>query len=346
MRVTQRDIAKRLNISQSLVAGVLGNRPGIWVSDRNRQRILQTAREMGYQPNAAARALRKGRTNVFVCVFFGQAGHQPIAEAMADALADAGCDLLVKVVHNCEQAHRRLSNLAFGSMCDAVALWGLEHHTESPAAQLASLGVPFVVKGRFEENHPEWPQIDFDHEGMMRQAVQHLACAGHHRIACIAYDNDLVYTRRLLQGYREAMQGLGAEMVGLVSSCFQDVWSLLDAWFSLPKAQQPTAAVNVVGQMAWEATELWLVRRCRKLGHEAGDLAMVGLSDGHSPLLFGDGLAYQDAELAHLARLIGSELLPAVANGKTPEPHVIRILPSLRPLSSRHLPLPQALPTS
>ena len=63
MRVTQKDIANRLSLSQSLVAGVLADKPGVWVSPANRDRIQLVAREMGYRPNAAARRLRSGKSD-------------------------------------------------------------------------------------------------------------------------------------------------------------------------------------------------------------------------------------------------------------------------------------------
>jgi hypothetical protein len=51
-----RDIAKKLNISVSAVSHALNGYPDI--SEETRRLVIQTAREMGYTPNEAARQLR------------------------------------------------------------------------------------------------------------------------------------------------------------------------------------------------------------------------------------------------------------------------------------------------
>src|ERR1700728_381847 len=60
--VTQEQIAQKLGISRQLVTFALAGYPQ--VSKKSRQRILATARDMGYRPNPHARALRRGRTGI------------------------------------------------------------------------------------------------------------------------------------------------------------------------------------------------------------------------------------------------------------------------------------------
>ncbi|GBC97480.1 HTH-type transcriptional regulator DegA [bacterium HR16] len=62
MRVTAKQIAKQLGISPSTVSRVLNGRGGGFISEVTRQRVLDAAREMGYRPHHAARALVTGRT--------------------------------------------------------------------------------------------------------------------------------------------------------------------------------------------------------------------------------------------------------------------------------------------
>jgi DNA-binding LacI/PurR family transcriptional regulator len=54
--VNQNQIAKRLGISQRAVSFALNGKPG--VSEATRQRITELAKEMGYRPSSAARAMR------------------------------------------------------------------------------------------------------------------------------------------------------------------------------------------------------------------------------------------------------------------------------------------------
>jgi len=50
MRVTIKDIASRLNLSTATVSKVLSGRGGAFISEATRQKVLETAREMGYRP--------------------------------------------------------------------------------------------------------------------------------------------------------------------------------------------------------------------------------------------------------------------------------------------------------
>lgn len=60
--VTQAEIARKLGVSRQLVTFALSGYPQI--SEESRKRILAAAREMGYQPNLYARALKKRRSSI------------------------------------------------------------------------------------------------------------------------------------------------------------------------------------------------------------------------------------------------------------------------------------------
>jgi LacI family transcriptional regulator len=63
MQVTIVDIAKRLSLSHTTVSRVLNSRTDRFISESTRAKVLAAARQMGYRPNLAARALVTGRTN-------------------------------------------------------------------------------------------------------------------------------------------------------------------------------------------------------------------------------------------------------------------------------------------
>ena len=60
-RITLKDIAKKVGVSQMTVSRVLNNRPD--VNPLTRDRIQEMVREMGYVPNTNARALKGAKTN-------------------------------------------------------------------------------------------------------------------------------------------------------------------------------------------------------------------------------------------------------------------------------------------
>lgn len=70
--VTARDIADASGVSVATVSYVLSGREGVRISEQTRQRVLETARRIGYRRNSLAAALRKGRLHTvgIVCSSF------------------------------------------------------------------------------------------------------------------------------------------------------------------------------------------------------------------------------------------------------------------------------------
>jgi DNA-binding LacI/PurR family transcriptional regulator len=61
--VTLKDVARRSGVSVTTVSRILNSRPtGMPIREETRERILAVARELGYQPNLLARALRSSRS--------------------------------------------------------------------------------------------------------------------------------------------------------------------------------------------------------------------------------------------------------------------------------------------
>ena len=61
-RVTTHDLAREAGVSRTTVSHVLNNQPGINLSPKTRERVLATARKLGYVPNSAAQMLVTGRS--------------------------------------------------------------------------------------------------------------------------------------------------------------------------------------------------------------------------------------------------------------------------------------------
>ena len=68
MRVTIKQIAEELGISHSTVSRVLNEKQDALVGDITRQRVLQTAKRMGYRPSRIAQALQ-GKSTQLIGVF-------------------------------------------------------------------------------------------------------------------------------------------------------------------------------------------------------------------------------------------------------------------------------------
>lgn len=337
-KVTLKEIAKSLGVSPSLVSGVLNNRPGVWASEETRQRILQEAVVRGYRPHAVARALRSGKTYNVLLIYEPLPGVIPV-DTFAKHLSAHGYWLQSAVFTSITQAQKILHTASASRTCDAIIVWADERTIEPIEDILCTINIPVVFKGRYERNHPNWYQADFDHERMMATAVEHLRSIGHQRIGYMGYPRDREFARSLLRGYIEAMHSLlGQEVPPLFYeqpvSYAEEAWEVMERWFQLPEEVRPTAAVIASGNEAWYGIERALLKRGMFIGEGKGEFAVCGQSFEGLILSFGHGYAFQELGLQTVAEVMVERLLLPLLALQQPSEHVIRILPPLRMVCS------------
>lgn len=64
VRPTSSDVAQRAGVSRATVSYVLNDTPDQTISESTRRAVLRAARDLGYRPNAGARSLRSGRSDI------------------------------------------------------------------------------------------------------------------------------------------------------------------------------------------------------------------------------------------------------------------------------------------
>jgi LacI family transcriptional regulator len=174
MAVTLRDIAKRLNLSHATVSFVLNDRRDVAIPETTRQRVLQAAKEMGYRPNRAARALVMGRTNIFG-VWMPSVRHHFYAEVL-DSLSE------VCRRHGYETLYHRADFKApnvrpFEWPIDGViAVDVRDLLVEGPAPE----AIPLVSAGAFVD--PRHDHVAVDLAAGAREVVNHLVHAAGRRV--------------------------------------------------------------------------------------------------------------------------------------------------------------------
>ena len=348
MATRLRDIAEKLKLSPALISGVLNDRPGVWASEETRQRIRLTAKELGYRPNPAARALSSGKANAVAFVYsfpedtYLQAQYSNIVGILGQHLNAVGCEMLVRILDTQQAVMECLTELVRSRACDAFVLWGIEADVEKQAAYLEQVGIPFLAKGRHEERHPEWPQIEYDHEAMMQRTVAHLADRGHERIAYIGHLTEAPFRYRLRDGFQAAMRarfGTPAQRdyIAELPHPFAFAQGKMLEWLELPEAEQPTALAVGAGNPTWQGVELALAQHGRVIGDGPGEFAVAGITHAPSNLLFGRGHSFPYVDFAELTEAAIEPLLLPILRGEPLAVPIVRICPALRPLPSLNL---------
>ncbi|WP_129337090.1 LacI family DNA-binding transcriptional regulator [Cellulomonas endophytica] len=87
-RVTSHDVARRAGVSRSTVSYVLNDTPGQTIPPATRARVHAAVAELGYRPSAAARVLRRGRSD-WVVLLLPPTPVGPALSLYTDALVEA-----------------------------------------------------------------------------------------------------------------------------------------------------------------------------------------------------------------------------------------------------------------
>lgn len=337
MKTRLKDVAKHLNLSPALVSGVLNNRPKVWASAETRSRIVEAARTLNYHPSAAAQALGRGTTSTVGFVYRRLEGsdfrlaYTGLVDVFSAMLQKEGFDLIVSNFASQEEVLAHLEKLARSRSVDAMILWGREQDTEVQGKLLESLGIPFLIKGRFEDRHPHWRQVDFDHEWMMDQAVLHLASQGRTRLAYLGFSLEDSFARALRRGFETSFERTLGRKPTLIAECQDEVGpneEVIDRWLQLPDSERPDGFVIGAGNCAWSALEICLAKRGRCLGQSPESPGAAGIVSHSFSLMFGNALVYHGIELDNLAEEV-SPMLTDMLTGVDPEPEIFRMRPPL-----------------
>ena len=181
MTATIKDVAALAKVSFSAVSAVLAGRH-VRVRPETRQRILQAAQELHYEPSNVGRSLRSGRSHLVACL-----AHRYDLELLLDALAGAeetlqqnGYCLMLLNYRDTADFDRRLTEIR-RQRVDGVIFTMLRDSDLRQRAALFAREVPVVS---LFTSCPELPSsVYVDGVTLVRQGFKYLLGLGHRCIA-------------------------------------------------------------------------------------------------------------------------------------------------------------------
>jgi len=280
-RATAKEVAERAGVSRTTVSFVLNNVPGMRISDETRQSVLQAALALDYHPDATARHMVSGRTNMLGFVL-----NQDVEQALADhflprvltgfsqAAAAQGYKVLFEPIPP-EGAYSAYSQLVRERHVDAFALSGPRLNDEA-LLQSQVQNAPVVLLGQLPNSR--LPFVDVDNQGGAALATRHLIGLGHRRIGLIT-NAQPIYTASAdrLEGYRLALQDSNLpydpQLVRYGNFTPQSGYQAMEA---LLAARPPLAAVFVASDTVALGALQCLRHSNRRVPQ---DMALVGFDD-------------------------------------------------------------------
>jgi LacI family transcriptional regulator len=210
--VTIRDLARRLNLSITTISRALDGYDD--VAEDTRQLVIQTAQEMGYAPNRAARQLRRRRSDSIGYILpaskpqFSDPFFSELIAGLGDGLAESEYDLLVSAAPPGSDRERLLyQRWVQGRKVDGFVLNRMRLY-DWRVQYLAQQGVPFVSLER-SLDPVDAVCIEIDTQAGMAELMAHLLELGHRRIAYIGASAQLKIQADRLAGYQRGLAQAG-----------------------------------------------------------------------------------------------------------------------------------------
>jgi len=212
---TIKDVARLANVSIATVSRVINHSPK--AGEAAREAVRKAMDELGYRPNANARALVSGISDTMGCMVFDVS--DPFFGAMLKAIETVAWEnhkhlLIGNGLHN-EQRERETLELLISKSCDALIVHSkalsdaelLNYARQVPGLVLINRYIPAIAE------RCVW----LDNRYGSYAITQHLIELGHTRIACVASKYEIDDTMERIAGYRQAMQesGLATESMPL-----------------------------------------------------------------------------------------------------------------------------------
>jgi LacI family transcriptional regulator len=276
-RPTIREVAKAADASVGTVSAVINGAPH--VTEQTRRRILQAIADLGYEPNTAARSLKRQRSSSIGLVVPDL--HNPFFASVAEGVQKVAQEHDVLMVVGTTGAENEweeyyAQTLRAQRLDGMILLSGSGKPTIGLVKLVESGSVVFV-----DECIPglDAPFISATNRTGARQIAQELIRIGHRNVAIVAGPPGLWTSQQRLAGYREALAGAGQDPDEIVvlagdyteESGFQATQKILDD----PRNAGLTAIIYANDLMAMGG-----MRLLKEYGKEIPkDLSIVGFDD-------------------------------------------------------------------
>lgn len=283
LRATLGHVALHARVSRTTVSFVMNDVLTKGISEETRQKVLKAAKELGYQPHAAARSLAAGNSGT-IAIIMARSDHMNV-DAFLPRMISAinrrshahGYKVLLEGADDLGTTPGAFMDLVRGKRVDGLIITTMRHFERPYVRQLAEQGFPVVLPGNGLESFHSRGLSNVD-IGRAQTITKHLIDLGHQRIAHLGFASEefeAVAMRRA--GYERALDEAGI-------------------------ASDPAlfATADFSAQSGYEAMQMLLARKVKftalfsgndtvafgamKALHEAGrliprDVALVGFDD-------------------------------------------------------------------
>ncbi|TBY46277.1 LacI family DNA-binding transcriptional regulator [Rhizobium leguminosarum] len=205
------DVARLAGVAISTVSRALAN-PGR-VAEKTRAKINAAAKQLGYTPNAMARGLRVGKSNIIMIIlpgslYYGVSQIIPqVLQSINKSLIQGGYNLMIANLDRDEISERHILDLAFGgSVRGAIIL--SSKLPEVDGRSLANSGLP-IVSMLLDMSDAGLQSVVTNDREAVRDVTAELIRLGHRRFFYLAGPEGNYHDVERYGGVLEALEAAG-----------------------------------------------------------------------------------------------------------------------------------------
>jgi DNA-binding LacI/PurR family transcriptional regulator len=319
--VTIRDISKKCGVSPATVSKALNGYTD--VGAETAKKIRETAREMHYMPNAAARLLKTKASHNIGVVFEDETqsglAHEFFSQILNSAkneMERSGYD--ITFISSMIGGNSFLEHCRYRK-CDGVLVASVDF-TSRQVTELAAGEFPVVT---IDYSFPGQSSVISDNVEGAYELVKYLILKGHRRIAFIHGEDTLVTQKRIEGFYRGCAEyGIRVPDEYVRNGAYHDPERTRTITTELMKLPTPPTAIlfpddysYIGGRIALERMGLSIPNDVSAVGYDG-----IGLSQVLRPRLT---TWFQDAE--GIGRKAGRKLIEMIEHRDTAKPEIIKV---------------------
>lgn len=207
------DVAQAAGVSLATASKALHNKPR--VSEQTRQRVLQAASQLQYQPNILAQSLATGATGTIGLITSDLNGRfsTPILMGAENELSTQSTSILLANARGDSTLERTHLEKLLALKVDGIIIVNPETNPRKPIS--TSIPVPIVYAYAPSTNSNDC-SVTCDNVEAGRLAINHLISCGRNRIAIIGGDESFCAAQDRTKGALEALHEVGLEPAGQI----------------------------------------------------------------------------------------------------------------------------------
>ncbi len=214
MGITTKDLAEICGVSRTTVNRALQGTGRI--KEETKRRILDTAKQLGYEPDLVARSLVSGKSMMIgvIIVDLKNQYYPKMVNAIAERVLEDNYILNITIHRDDKEMEKKLVSMLSGHRVDGLILSPV-NKGEPFYNMMSKVKVPYCILGIDEFEN--CPAVGIDELAAGKEAAEYIWGRGYRRVAFVAppmYDSDGILNmghHRRLAGFTAAMKSRNCE---------------------------------------------------------------------------------------------------------------------------------------